>query len=83
MIVLGLIRTSTTFIISAHTNPCPKPLHDIIMKLMKFIVALGFFASAMALATPVKESNKQHDISVSDLEPDPHDVSLTTRYVRR
>lgn len=33
----------------------------------------------MALAIPVKESNKQDDISVSDLERDPHDISTTTR----
>lgn len=50
---------------------------------MKFLVALGFFASAMALATPVgKSNNKQDGVSMSDSQVDLQDIPTgTTRYV--
>lgn len=50
---------------------------------MKFLVAPGFLASAMALATPIgKSNNKQDGVSMSDSQADLQDISIgTTRYV--
>lgn len=51
---------------------------------MKFLVALGSLASAMALATPpVRGFNKRNDVSVYDPQRGLQDVSImTTRYVK-
>lgn len=46
---------------------------------MKLLIALGFFASAIALATPpIEEFHKQDHVSVSDFQRDLQDVSIKT-----